>query len=144
MSLKPQKKMAASILKAGRSRLWINPEEFGRVESAITKEEIRKLIHEGVIVTKREKGVSRGRHRAKTRKKKGRGPGSKKGSSHNKKRIWINKIRTLRFRLKELKEKKIITPKIYRKLVLLAKGGTFRSVSHLNEYLKSHNLTRRR
>ena len=131
-------------MKAGRSRLWINPEEFGRVESAITKEEIRKLIHEGVIVTKRERGVSRGRHRAKTRKKKGRGPGSKKGSIHNRKRIWVNKIRTLRFRLKELKDKKIITPKIYRKLVLLAKGGTFRSISHLNEYLKSHNLTRRR
>ena len=131
-------------MKAGRSRLWINPEEFGRVESAITKEEIRKLIHEGVIVTKRERGVSRGRHRAKTRKKKVRGPGSKKGSIHNRKRIWVNKIRTLRFRLKELKDKKIITPKIYRKLVLLAKGGTFRSVSHLNEYLKSHNLTRRR
>lgn len=144
MSLKPQKKMAASILKAGGSRLWINPEEFGRVESAITKEEIRKLIHEGVIVTRRERGISRGRHRAKTRKKKGRGAGSKKGSSHNKKRIWVNKIRTLRFRLKELKDKKIITPKIYRKLVLLAKGGTFRSVSHLNEYLESHNLTRRR
>ncbi|OGD54777.1 hypothetical protein A3K80_01115 [Candidatus Bathyarchaeota archaeon RBG_13_38_9] len=144
MSLKTQKKMAASILKAGRSRLWINPEEFGRVESAITKEEIRKLIHEGVIVTKRERGVSLGRHRAKTRKKKGRGPGSKKGSIHNRKRIWVNKIRTLRFRLKGLKDKKIITPKIYRKLVLLAKGGTFRSVSHLNEYLKSHDLTRRR
>ncbi|MFC1506610.1 50S ribosomal protein L19e [Thermoproteota archaeon] len=144
MSLKTQKKMASSILKAGRSRLWINPEEFGRVESAITKEEIRKLIHEGVIVTKREKGVSRGRHRTKTSKKKSRGPGSKKGSIHNRKRIWVNKIRTLRFRLKELKNKKIITPKIYRKLVLLAKGGTFRSVSHLNEYLKSHNLTRRR
>ena len=144
MSLKPQKKMASSILKAGRSRLWINPEEFGRVESAITKEEIRKLIHEGVIVTRRERGVSRGRHRAKTGKKKGRGAGSKKGSSHNKKRIWVNKIRTLRFRLKELKDKKIITPNIYRKLVLLAKGGTFRSVSHLNEYLESHNLTRRR
>jgi large subunit ribosomal protein L19e len=136
--------MAASILKAGGSRLWINPEEFGRVESAITKEEIRKLIHEGVIVTRRERGVSRGRHRAKIGKKKGRGAGSKKGSSRNKKRIWVNKIRTLRFRLKELKDKKIITPKIYRKLVLLAKGGTFRSVSHLNEYLESHNLTRRR
>jgi len=144
LSLKTQKKMASSILKAGRSRLWINPEEFGRVESAITKEEIRKLIHEGVIVTKREKGVSRGRHRTKTSKKKSRGPGSKKGSIHNRKRIWVNKIRTLRFRLRELKNKKIITPKIYRRLVLLAKGGTFRSVSHLNEYLKSHNLTRRR
>lgn len=144
MSLKTQKKMAASILKAGRSRLWINPEEFGRVESAITKEEIKKLIHEDVIVTRRERGVSRGRHRAKTRKKKGRGAGSKKGSIHNRKRVWVDKIRRLRFRLKELKGKKIITPNIYRKLVLLAKGGTFRSVSHLNEYLKSHNLTRRR
>jgi len=144
LSLKAQKKMAASILKVGGSRLWINPEEFGRVESAITKEEIRKLVHEDVIVTRRERGVSRGRHRAKTKKKKGRGSGSKKGSSHNKKRIWVNKIRTLRFRLKELKDKKIITTQIYRKLVLMAKGGSFRSVSHLNEYLESHNLTRRR
>jgi len=60
LSLKTQKKMAASILKVGGSRLWINPEEFGRVETAITKEEIRKLVHEGVIVTRRERGVSRG------------------------------------------------------------------------------------
>ncbi|WP_455369251.1 50S ribosomal protein L19e [[Eubacterium] cellulosolvens] len=144
MSLKTQKKMAASILKVGRSRLWINPEEFGRVESAITKEEIRKLVHEGIIITRRERGVSRGRHRTKTSKKKGRGAGSKKGSNHSKKKIWVNKIRTLRFRLKELKDKKIITAQIYRKLILMAKGGSFRSVSHLNEYLESHNLTRRR
>jgi large subunit ribosomal protein L19e len=144
LSLKTQKKMAASILKVGGSRLWINPEEFSRVESAITKEEIRKLVHEDVIVTRRERGVSRGRHRAKTKKKKGRGSGSKKASSYNKKRIWVNKIRTLRFRLKELKDKKIITTQIYRKLVLMAKGGSFRSVSHLNEYLESQNLTRRR
>lgn len=144
MSLKAQKKMAASILKVGGTRLWINPEEFSRVETAITKEEIRKLIHEGVIVTRHERGVSRGRHRTKIRKKKARGSGSKKGSSQNKKRIWVDKIRKLRFRLKELKDKKIITTQVYRKLILLAKGGSFRSVSHLNEYLESHNLTRRR
>jgi large subunit ribosomal protein L19e len=136
--------MASSILKVGRSRLWINPEEFGRVESAITKEEIRKLVHEGVIITRRERGVSRGRHRAKTKKKKGRGAGSKKGSSYDRKRVWVDKIRTLRFRLKELKNKRIITTQVYRKLILMAKGGSFRSVAHLNEYLESHELTRRR
>jgi large subunit ribosomal protein L19e len=144
LSLKAQKKMAASILKVGGTRLWINPEEFDRIETAITKEEIRKLIHEGVIVTRHERGVSRGRHRTKTRKKKGRGSGSKKGSSQNKKKIWVAKIRKLRFRLKELKDKKIITTQVYRRLILMAKGGSFRSVSHLNEYLESHNLTRRR
>jgi large subunit ribosomal protein L19e len=144
LSLKAQKKMAASILKVGGTRLWINPEEFDRIETAITKEEIRKLIHEGVIVTRHKRGVSRGRHRTKTRKKKGRGSGSKKGSSQNKKKIWVAKIRKLRFRLKELKDKKIITTQVYRRLILMAKGGSFRSVSHLNEYLESHNLTRRR
>jgi large subunit ribosomal protein L19e len=144
LSLRAQKKMASSILKVGGSRLWINPEEFGRVESAITKEEIRKLVHEGVIITRRERGVSRGRHRAKTKKKKGRGAGSKKSSSYDRKRVWVDKIRTLRFRLKELKNKRIITTQVYRKLILMAKGGSFRSVAHLNEYLESHELTRRR
>jgi len=139
--------MAASLMKAGQSRLWINPEELEKVESAITKDEVRKLIHEGVIVAKPKRGVSRGRHRTKTRKKTGRrarGQGSKEGSSHNRKRIWVDKIRTLRSRLRELRTKRIITKQIYRKLLPMAKGDAFRSVSHLNEYLEAHNLVRRR
>lgn len=136
--------MAASLMKAGQSRLWINPEELEKVESAITKDEVRKLIHEGVIAKKQKHGVSRGRHRTKDRKKKGRGQGSKEGSSHNRKRIWVDKIRTLRSRLRELRTKRIITKQIYRKLLPMAKGGAFRSVSHLNEYLEAHNLVRRR
>ena len=136
--------MAASLMKAGQSRLWINPEELEKVESAITKDEVRKLIHEGVIATKPKRGVSRGRHRTKDRKKTGRGQGSKEGSSHNRKRIWVDKIRTLRSRLRTLRTKRIITKQIYRKMLPMAKGGAFRSVSHLDEYLEAHNLVRRR
>jgi large subunit ribosomal protein L19e len=136
--------MAASLMKTGQSRLWINPEELEKVESAITKEEVRKLIHEGVIATKPKRGVSRGRYRTKARKKKGRGQGSIEGSNHNRKRIWVGKIRNLRFRLRALRTKRIITKQIYRKLLPMAKGGAFRSVSHLDEYLEAHDLVRRR
>jgi len=137
--------MAASLLKIGESRVWINPEELERVESAITKDEIRRLIHEDVIIARDETGVSRGRHRTKTRKKGRRGPGSKKGSSAGaRKRIWITKIRTLRSRLKELKAKRVITREVYRRLLPMTKGNAFRSVSHLNEYLERQNFVRRR
>jgi len=144
VSLRSQKRMAASLLKIGQSRLWINPEEPEKVESAITKDEVRRLIHEGVIAAKQTKGVSRGRHRTKIRKRFRRGAGSKKGSSHIGKRRWVTKIRTLRARLKELKTKRIITKQTYRILLPMAKGGAFRSIPHLNEYLETHNLARRR
>jgi len=144
MSLTGQKRVAASLLKVGQSRIWIDPEQVEKVESAITKAEIRRLIHEGVVAARPKGGVSRGRHRLKIAKKTGRGPGSKKGSRHIGKIPWVGKIRILRSRLKELRNKRIITKQVYRKLVQMAKGGAFRNTAHLNEYLEAHNLTRRR
>jgi len=44
--LKSQRRLAAQILKVGQNRVWINPERIDDVEAAITREEIRKLIHE--------------------------------------------------------------------------------------------------
>ncbi|MEM3727115.1 MAG: 50S ribosomal protein L19e, partial [Candidatus Bathyarchaeia archaeon] len=57
MNLKTQKRLAASILKAGETRIKIDPEQIDKVESAITREEIKKLIHEGVIKKIKAKGV---------------------------------------------------------------------------------------
>src|SRR4030042_654151 len=86
-NLNSQRRLAAQILKIGQNRVWIDPERIGDVEGAITREEVRKLIHEKIIVSLPEKGVSRSR--AKTiRKKKGvgrrKGPGSRTGSGHAK------------------------------------------------------------
>lgn len=136
--------MAASLMKVGESRVWINPEEIEKVESAITKEEVRRLIHEGVIGARAERGISRGRYKARFRKKSGKGSGSKKGSPRRGKSGWVAKIRSLRSRLRELKTKRVITRDVYRRLIPMAKGGAFRSISHLHEYLESHNLARRR
>ena len=45
-----QRRLAARILKIGQNRVWINPERMDDVEGAITREEVRKLIHEKIIV----------------------------------------------------------------------------------------------
>ncbi len=58
-----QRRLAAQILKIGQNRVWINPERMDDVEGAITREEVRKLIHEKIIVSLPEKGVSRSEQR---------------------------------------------------------------------------------
>lgn len=148
--LKSQRRLAAKILKVGESRVWIDPERADDVEAAITREEIRKLIHEGVIKPIPEKGVSRGRARTlheKKRRGRRRGAGSKSGAMHAKipkKEAWMTKIRALRKKLRELKAKKVITESAYRKLYTMASSGRFSSVADLERYLKAHEIWRKR
>ena len=150
MSLKSQRRLAAEIMKVGESRVWIDPERIDYVESAITREEIRKLIHENVVKSLPKKGVSRARDKVLAEKrKKGlrRGPGGKSGparSKISKKQAWMNKIRPLRKRLIELKESRAILESTYRKLYDMSESGAFESKADLERYIKTHNLWRRR
>lgn len=149
-SLSSQRRLAAQILKVGQNRVWIDPERIYDVETAITREEIRKLIHEGAIKRLPEKGVSRARARALHKKKKRgrqRGPGSRSGSSHakiSKKEAWMKKIRALRRRLLELKASRVITRNTYRKLYKMASSGRFESIAEMERHLKTHELWRKR
>lgn len=149
-NLSNQRRLAAQILKVGQNRVWIDPERMDDVETAITREEVKKLIHEKVIKSSPEKGVSRAR--AKTiqgKKRKGRrkGPGSHGGSGHakiSKKEAWMSKIRSLRKRLRELKASRVITETTYSQLYRMAGSGRFESVADLERYLKAHDLWRKR
>ena len=69
--LTTQRRLAASELNTGQSRVWINPdpEVAGALSDAITREDIRSQIAEGNIKAKPKKGNSRGRIRAKNVKK---------------------------------------------------------------------------
>jgi large subunit ribosomal protein L19e len=149
-SLKSQRRLAAQILKIGQNRVWIDPERTDDAETAITREEVRTLVHEGVIRARPEKGVSRARARTLHRKKKKglrRGIGTRTGTAHariSKKEAWMNKIRALRRRLRTLKTKKIIAESAYRGLYRMARSGRFESVADLERYLKAHDLWRKR
>jgi large subunit ribosomal protein L19e len=150
LSLKSQRRLAAEIMKVGEGRVWIDPERIDYVEAAITRDEIRKLIHEGVVKSLPERGISRYRARVLTEKrKKGlrRGPGGKSGSARSKiskKQAWINRIRPIRSRLRELKDSRAITASIYRKLYDMSGSGVFESKADLERYIKTHDMWRRR
>lgn len=148
MKLDTKKKLAARILKVGVNRVWVDPARSTDVTSAITRDDIKRLIRQGAIKVKPEAGISRGRLRERTSKRKeGRrgGPGSRKGASGARtprKATWIRTVRPLRLRLKELKKEGVVSPKDYRKLYLMIKGGAFRSKSHLETYLKERGILR--
>jgi large subunit ribosomal protein L19e len=150
LSLKSQRRLAAELLKIGEGRVWIDPEHMVDVEVAITREEIRKLIHEGVIKRLPSKGVSRARARVlqeRKRKGLGRGPGRKSGTAKariSKKQAWMKKIRALRKKLRELKTNRAITVSVYRKLYDMAGSGAFESIADLERYIKTHGVGRKR
>ena len=147
MSLKSQRRLAAEMLKAGQNRVWLDPERMIDIEAAITREEVRRLIHENAIRRLPEKGVSRSRTRVKHAKRKRglrRGQGKRSKRRISKKTVWMGRIRTLRRRLSELKEKRIITEKTYRQFYNKAGSGAFASTSELERRLKTTRVWRTR
>jgi large subunit ribosomal protein L19e len=149
-NLSGQRRLAAQILKIGQNRVWINPERMSDVEGAITREEIRKLIHEKTIIALPQKGVSRSRAKViRAKKVKGRrtGHGSLKGSGYakvTKKEVWMIKIRSLRRKIRDLKARKVISESTYTQYYRMAGSGRFESVADLERSLKAHDLWRKR
>jgi len=137
-------------MKIGQNRVWIDSERMDDAETAITREEIRKLIHEGVIKALPERGISRSRARILHKKKKKglrSGIGSRTGSPRarvSRKEAWMSRIRALRKRLRTLKTKRIIAETAYRNLYKMASSGRFESIADLERYLKAHELWRKR
>lgn len=139
--LTPQKKLAAEILKVGVSRVRIDPSKAEDVETALTKEDVRKLIEAGVIWAEQVKGNSRGRWRElheKRRRGHRRSYGRRKGSMNARSdadEMYVNVSRKLRKYLRWLRDQEVIDKKTYRLLYLRIKGGMFKSLSDLKRHL---------
>ena len=141
-----QKNMAAKIMKCGRSRVWMDPSRIADIEEAITSEDVRRLVRDGVITARPKQGISNFRKKKlAAQKKKGRrrNRGSvkgHKGTRLQKKRTWIKAIRSIRILLRELKDQKKIDNKTYRDLYTKSKSGYFRNKGHVMIYLERNNL----
>jgi len=138
--------MASELLKCGVNRVWVDPNRSEDVSDAITRADVRVLINSGTIVARQKKGVSRGRAEfEKAQKRKGRqtGHGSRrgrKGARKPSKERWMQAIRPIRRKLKELRDTGKIDPSTYRIYYLKAKGGVFKNKSHLVSHLKSEDI----
>ena len=132
-----QKKIAAKILKCGVEKVWIDSKNE-KVKQAITRNDIRRFIKEGVI----KKLPDKKKAKRKTKKRQQR-IGSRKGSRGarlGKKTEWLKIVRPQRRLLKELKEKRGLKSSDYRKIYKMIKGNAFRSKAHLMSYLKDKEL----
>ncbi|KAK1272359.1 60S ribosomal protein L19-2 [Acorus gramineus] len=84
VSLKLQKRLASSVLKCGKGKAWLDPNEVNEISMANSRRQnIRKLVKDGFIIRKPMKIHSRSRaRRAMEAKRKGRhsGYGKRKGT----------------------------------------------------------------
>ncbi len=137
MSLNYIKELASKITGAGKSRIYIDPNYYDRLSTVISREEVKKLIEDGIIRVKQKKGqVWREEKIRKKRKRKG--PGSKKGKRVKvKKKEYVKRVRGLRRFLKQLYEKGAMDSSVYRRLRLMIKAGAINSKSRIKAYLES-------
>ncbi|CAK0792854.1 unnamed protein product, partial [Prorocentrum cordatum] len=102
MSLKLQKRLAASVKKCGKGRIWLDPNEASEISMANSRFNIRKLIKDGLIIRKAVKMHSRSRVRKNLEaKRKGRhmGIGKRRGTKEARmpsKVLWMRRQRVLR------------------------------------------------
>ena len=120
---------------------------FAHILKSVTIPENR---NECTVLGQRDRDTRSKRARAvAAKKKKGQriGPGSRKGPKYSrlsKKDRWISKIRVQRKFLKQLRDEDYIDTSTYRKLYLQSKGGLFRSVRYLRNYITEHGLAKKR
>lgn len=138
-----QRRMAASLLRVGLNKVWMNPDKSEDIAGAITREDVRGLIADGTIRKVFKRGASRGRWRAnKALRDYGhrKGPGSRKGAKGARtghKKPWIKRIRLQRARLQALRDGRALTRRAYRDLYRRAAGGQFRNIAHLGQTLEA-------
>ncbi len=142
--LTAQKRLAADVLDVGENRVWFDPDAQGEIVDAITREDIRELVDDGLIQAKDARGNSRGRARERDAKRAyghRKGPGSRKGKAgarQNSKDAWEDRIRAQRRTLKELRDDGDLSPSEYRELYDKANGGEFDSVRRLETYIEEN------
>jgi large subunit ribosomal protein L19e len=141
VNIAKKRELVARILGVGANRIRFEPDRLEDVADSITRDNIRSLVNSGAIWTVQPRGTSRGRAAEKRSvwKVHGKGPGSKKGKKTarvGKKEVYVIKVRSMRYHLRVLKERKDITNEIYWLLYKKVNGGQVRSLAHLRELVK--------
>jgi large subunit ribosomal protein L19e len=137
-----QKRLAASVLGCGVNRVWFDPGRATDVEGAISRDDLRTLIKEGVIRARPKTGVSRGRARERDADRSyghRKGAGKRRGAAGARrpgKTQWIQRIRAIRKTMRALRDGGQIDPHLYRILYRKAAGGQIRSVAHLKSQVE--------
>ena len=142
VNLRLQRRLASSILGAGKKRVWMDPNEVNEIALANSRKSVMKLIKDSFIIKKKIKMHSR--QRARLRKEERRlgrhtGLGKRHGTAEARmptKVLWVRRQRTLRRLLKKYREAKKIDRHMYHELYLACKAGTYKSKKNLADAIE--------
>ena len=133
VSLKLQKRLAASVLKCGKKRVWLDPAEIAEISTVNSRAGVRRLVRDGFVIRRPVRMHSRARvRRVHAAKRKGRhtGVGTRKGTHEARmpsQLLWRARIRVQRRLLRAYRASGRIDRHQYHVLYARAKGNVFRN-----------------
>ena len=131
------KRLASDILHVGRNKIRMNPDERSRTDEALTREDVRALIKDGIVYIKSEPGFKINNRR------KRKLAGSRKGSMNSRtseKETWMTNVRAQRKYLAQLVAEGALEQKNKRVVYMRIKGGFFKGKRALLMHLKDNHL----